>query len=72
MQSIQNINVKVEHGEAVVELTVSKGELMANWQCAASLAEKEGMSGTASRLRADVAVMERLKAGDRILIVGGE
>lgn len=42
---------------------VSFTELRANWRCAASLADHEGMHGTADRLRADVAVFETLVHG---------
>jgi hypothetical protein len=59
-QSISNTRFE---GDTLV-LSISIGEMRANWLCAASLADREGMHGVAERLRNDVKVIERLKADD--------
>lgn len=67
-QSISAIKHEGSFGEQTV-VCVSKGEIVANWRCAAKLAEKEGMHGTAERLRNDANFLETLKPDDIVRIV---
>ena len=48
------------HNEAGFVLTTSILEMTAVLNCAASLADKEGMHGTADRLRNDAAAVQRV------------
>lgn len=67
-QSISDIRHEGSFGEQTV-VCISKGEIVANWRCAASLADRERMHGTAERLRNDANFLESLKEGDTIRIV---
>lgn len=70
MQSITDVNILVKDDQAVMEYTVPKTELLANWACAAKLAELEGLPGVAARLKADILAFERMLDGDRIVVRG--
>lgn len=61
-QSIQEVTTKT-----VVK--VSMMEILAVWRCAASLANREGMTGTAERLNNDADRFEELGSGTVIEIV---
>lgn len=63
LQSVTEIQVE---DDTKVVLSVPLVELRANWRCAATLAESEGMPEMAKRLRNDVTLFERLQSGDRI------
>lgn len=69
-QSISKVReIPAEEGQRpITVITVSKTELVANWRCAAKLAELEGMHGVAERLRTDANRLEWCNTGDRIEI----
>jgi hypothetical protein len=65
-QSIREIRKTADGAEVEVGIK----ELTANWRCAASLADKEGMHGTADRLRHDADTFDLLaKSGDFVIKV---
>ncbi len=61
----QSISDTRFEGDTLV-LSISISEMRANWLCAASLADRDGMHGVGERLRNDVKVIERLKSGDLV------
>lgn len=65
------IPVKLGHRDVAVQtvLSVSITELCANWTVAANVADREGLTGTAQRLRNDVEAFKLAEAAGKGFIV---